>query len=359
MGKQIGGMIEQYGLNKEKRAELTGEIEAMLPQYMQELTMSGNEESDKQNMQRIERFRKGDSNMADLKGLAGELAMRDKVQSKKLLSDLSAAQLESAKILNQQKKELAANTKNAFDALDSTRLEIQNLVNDGTVELENLSPAARRLLDNPSLLASRDPQSLKFFASDPMEETKSELERSNLQSQIDYRKNMGLAQIVKSLQQSNPTFAEQFTPLAGLQDKLRGLNVKTPKGESVTFAEYEKLHNEEPKLYPMEGEPGAIKTQLDQVNLQIYNLTREQPVQVDLPDEPQASTTTSRPPNLMSLDYDYSNLDPSVAELMAGPGALIPQQITDPAIINMLRQGGTFRGKNLEQLIAEGAIKGQ
>ena len=32
--------------------------------------------------------------MADLKGLAGELAMRDKVQSKKLLSDLSAAQLE-------------------------------------------------------------------------------------------------------------------------------------------------------------------------------------------------------------------------------------------------------------------------
>ena len=84
--------------------------------------------------------------MADLKGLAGELAMRDKVQSKKLLSDLSAAQLESAKILNQQKKELAANTKNAFDALDSTRLEIQNLVNDGTVELENLSPAARRLL---------------------------------------------------------------------------------------------------------------------------------------------------------------------------------------------------------------------
>ena len=95
-----------------------------------------------------------------------------------------------------------------------------------------------------------------------MEETKSELERSNLQSQIDYRKNMGLAQIVKSLQQSNPTFAEQFTPLAGLQDKLRGLNVKTPKGESVTFAEYEKLHSEEPKLYPMEGEPGAIKLNL-------------------------------------------------------------------------------------------------
>ena len=37
MGAQVGGRIQQYGLNKEKRAELTGEIEAMLPQYMQEL----------------------------------------------------------------------------------------------------------------------------------------------------------------------------------------------------------------------------------------------------------------------------------------------------------------------------------
>ena len=53
MGKQIGGMIEQYGLNKQKRDELTGEIEGKFGKDMQELTMSGNEESDKQNMQRL------------------------------------------------------------------------------------------------------------------------------------------------------------------------------------------------------------------------------------------------------------------------------------------------------------------
>jgi len=35
----------------------------------------------------------------------------------------------------------------------------------------------------------------------------------------------------------------------------------------------------------MNGEPGAINGQLESVNLQIFNLTREQPVQVDLPDE--------------------------------------------------------------------------
>ena len=28
LGKQVSGAIEQYGLNKEKRAKLTGEIEA-------------------------------------------------------------------------------------------------------------------------------------------------------------------------------------------------------------------------------------------------------------------------------------------------------------------------------------------
>ena len=94
MGAQLGGMIQQYGLNKEKRAELTGEIEAMLPRYMQELTMSGNEDSDKKNMLRIEKFNKGDSSMSDLKGLAGELAMKDKVQAR-------IAQNEATEIANQ------------------------------------------------------------------------------------------------------------------------------------------------------------------------------------------------------------------------------------------------------------------
>ena len=97
MGAQVGGMIKEYGLNKQKRAELTGEIEAMLPQYMQELTMSGNEDSDKKNMLRIEKFKKGDSSMSDLKGLAGELAMKDKVQAR-------IAQNEATEIANQTNK---------------------------------------------------------------------------------------------------------------------------------------------------------------------------------------------------------------------------------------------------------------
>jgi len=94
MGSQIGGMIQQYGLNKEKRAELTGEIEAMLPQYMDSFTNTGNEVDDKKNFQRLEKFSKGDMSMADLKGLAGELAMKDKVEAR-------AAQNEARTIANE------------------------------------------------------------------------------------------------------------------------------------------------------------------------------------------------------------------------------------------------------------------
>ena len=50
LGSQIGGMIQQYGLNKEKRTKLTDKIENRLkldPSIAQRLTMSGDEDYDK------------------------------------------------------------------------------------------------------------------------------------------------------------------------------------------------------------------------------------------------------------------------------------------------------------------------
>jgi len=100
LGGQIGKTIEQYQLNKEKRAKLTGEIEAMLPNYLQDLTMSGDEDADKKNMLRIEKFRKGDSSIADLQGLAGELAMKDRQTTKDLDQRYKEAQIRSAEFKN-------------------------------------------------------------------------------------------------------------------------------------------------------------------------------------------------------------------------------------------------------------------
>jgi len=85
MGKQIGGAIEKYGLNKEKRAKLTGEIEAYYkenPNAISEIGMSGDEAQDKKDFLEREKFIKGDMNMAQLEGLAGKLARGDVLKTK-------------------------------------------------------------------------------------------------------------------------------------------------------------------------------------------------------------------------------------------------------------------------------------
>ena len=85
LGKQVSGAIEQYGLNKEKRAKLTGEIEAYYkenPNAISEIGMSGDEAQDKKDFLEREKFINGDMNMAQLEGLAGKLARGDVLKTK-------------------------------------------------------------------------------------------------------------------------------------------------------------------------------------------------------------------------------------------------------------------------------------
>ena len=49
LGGQIGNMIQQYGLNKQKREEATNQVESILelnPGYVTRLTQSGDETTD-------------------------------------------------------------------------------------------------------------------------------------------------------------------------------------------------------------------------------------------------------------------------------------------------------------------------
>ena len=96
LGGNIAGAIEKYQLNKEKRAVLTGEVEAMLPDYANDLTMTGDEDEDKKNMSRIEKFQRNDMSMADLKGFAGELARMEKRKITQSALALQAAQTQKA-----------------------------------------------------------------------------------------------------------------------------------------------------------------------------------------------------------------------------------------------------------------------
>ena len=87
LGGQIGGMIKEYGLNKQKRAKLTGEIEAYYeqnPEALSQIGMSGDEAQDKKDFTEREKFVRGDMSMAQLEGYAGKLARGEVLRSKKL-----------------------------------------------------------------------------------------------------------------------------------------------------------------------------------------------------------------------------------------------------------------------------------
>ncbi len=352
MGAQIGGMIQQYGLNKEKRAELTGEIEAMLPQYMQKLTMSGDEESDKKNMQRIEKFRKGDSSMADLKGLAGELAMKDKVEAR-------AAQNEARTIANQMGKV----NLDIAEQLKTTQINIgknQGVMSDLARRLaEETDPKKRELLkielqdniDNlnqlgqprrdateaglelqektskagiqtlpkqtENIIKGQEVQSKQLDIENELidivgiegyaqmkaddlktlsDTNKAKLEQTK--AYAGYLQNKGLADLITAAKKSSPTFKERFAPLVEIGGKLLTTNVEMPGSKKrVPFKEYLELNEEDPTRYPMNGLPGDLFAQLQAIEKSQQQVLREQQVEVNVPDEDneQGEQTTQLP----------------------------------------------------------------
>ena len=95
LGKEVGGMIKEYGLNKQKRQVLTDKIEGTLnlyPEYAAQLTSSGDETSDKKNQTTLDKLAKGELGLSGLQGLAEKLSMmelKDEKERKLQLEDLN------------------------------------------------------------------------------------------------------------------------------------------------------------------------------------------------------------------------------------------------------------------------------
>jgi len=101
IGSQIGGMIKQYGLNKEKRNKLQATLEGQLsadPSVMQALTMTGDEAYDKKNQTLFDKVQSGNASIPDLERANGLLAGRT-TQENAMLKKQNAETL-------QQKNEL-------------------------------------------------------------------------------------------------------------------------------------------------------------------------------------------------------------------------------------------------------------
>lgn len=103
LGRTVGGLIEQYQLNKDKRNQLESTLQGQLsadPSIVQQLTMTGDETSDKKNMALFQKVQSGDASIADLERANGLLAgrtMQENAMLKKRISELNLSVQEALK----------------------------------------------------------------------------------------------------------------------------------------------------------------------------------------------------------------------------------------------------------------------
>ena len=236
MGKQIGGMIKQYGLNKEKRAELTGEIEAMLPQYMDSFTGTGNEVDDKKNFQRLEKFSKGDMSMADLKGLAGELAMKDKVEARNFAretSEVNKKLLEQKFQTNETANKIAADNKRmkdqAFTGLLARADEIKSSVDSGDVQYDDLFPTSKRLYNDYNLIKNQQANPFEYAYSTDAE-SQAELDKLEAEKLKGDIKGQELELTEKTKEAAKmPEFNDRDSAVESVKDLPQGVSASFKK----------------------------------------------------------------------------------------------------------------------------------
>ena len=236
MGSQIGGLIKEYGLNKEKRAELTGEIEAMLPQYMDSLTGTGNEVEDKKNFQRLEKFKKGDSSMADLKGLAGELAMKDKVEVRNFAretSEVNKKLLEQKFQTNETANKIATDNKRmkdqAFTGLLARADEIKSSVDSGDVQYDDLFATSKRLYNDYDLIKNQQADPFEYAYSTDAE-SQAELDKLEAKkTKLDIKgKELELTEQTKEAAKM-PEFNDRDSAVESVKDLPQGVSASFKK----------------------------------------------------------------------------------------------------------------------------------
>ncbi len=200
LGNEVAGAIKQYGLNKQERAKLTGEIEQDIMQYGEQLTMTGNEEFDKKNSSAIEKFRRGDSNMTDLRGLSGQIARmklnvveeqaRDTANMQRQLNQAQLGKIEqdtkSSKLIDDLKR---AGEKREAGERSSIRDETMRLANkliDGEIDLESLTANQSNRINNlPSIINSNfDPALYRFDAQEEQDFQKGERDLEKLRNSL-------------------------------------------------------------------------------------------------------------------------------------------------------------------------------
>jgi len=221
LGGQIGGMIKEYGLNKQKKEKATNEVEGLLelyPEYATRLTSSGDETSDKKNQNTLDKLRKGELGLAGLEGLAGKFALMEK-QDKKEQDEAEMRRQIALDMLKREQigldmdvkrqglakqKESSASRERVFRGLQQDLFKAQaKLRNDPNAKLTNKE---RKLTANPEVVMNMqgDPA---IFRADPMEDERKKIETESAK--------LGLTKTGQDIQLGEIEIGEKKTELQG------------------------------------------------------------------------------------------------------------------------------------------------
>lgn len=292
IGQGIGGAIEKYQLNKEKRNKLQATLEGQLksdPSIIQELTMSGDEQSDKKNQALVDKILQGDGSTADLERMNGLLAGRTLAENNEYKRREQLATIG----INEATRRLKESEAKVSELTEGVR---------GQQEFANL---------RAKQLASELAQ-LEFN----LKQSKNEAERAKIQSDIDLN-------LLKTEEQSlnNKLFKDTY---ADQLNELRLANEKTIsdiKGQTAT------TENTRAGTEKIEKQTDLIEAQTGQVIKETEQIGEAKPGKISSKMEDEISVyygeTRDIKTGLLS-DPDYINLrtgleDDDVAELKLNP----------------------------------------
>ena len=338
IGSQVGVMIEQYGLNKEKQKENKATIkssigilkrmskldEANAPEYMASIQQLENEDiSLSQRGMLADKTLQGLSITSRLQGQM--ISNQEKQQALGLARQLEASVVENANLQNTYlglRNDLTNLAKRKGQAV--TEAEIKNLLGKYSAE-EEVRPSQTAAQKATNKLAEKTAESkmktlpgdtslqirkqeiaskqldiedavmdivgIEGYAQMKADDLKtlSETNKANLEQKkayAGYLINKGLADLVTAANKSSSTFKDRFAPLVEIGGKLLTTNVVVPgSNKRVPFKEYLELNEEDSTKYPMNGMPGDLFAKLQELEKSQQEVLRDQKVQVNVPDE--------------------------------------------------------------------------
>jgi hypothetical protein len=269
MGSQIGGMIKEYGLNKEKQGKLTDKIENRLkldPSIAQRLTMSGDEDYDKTNITDMEKLTKGELGLKGLQRLDSAMATINEVDLQKQAEE-DREMKKSAFKLSQLTQQLSN---------DNTRLrnQIAELTKDDVVEAVGADARAKTTKANIS-------ETEEAYQKDVI---KKDLE--NKQSLIDYRKAATLSMFLKQNNINAPVpkdLEKRYSEISTLLPKLDNTKIKVKttgifgagfnaEEKEIPYSEYKENPDDyaplvTDQLKGLQLQENALKEELSQLTL--------------------------------------------------------------------------------------------